>query len=151
MNSDQQAKFDRIVNFVRGLVPNQQQFPPKFLQQSPQPYSNRFYLSQNLPTIEKFVQDLLADPEFKLLQLGSWLETTDGEIISEAVELVIPPIYRSEYKFVVKGLKLAAEAQRKEGRRAAGRIALSVVVGGLVAFFVISMNQETIKNVAKTK
>jgi hypothetical protein len=87
-----------------------------------------------IPPLEQFRQELLEDTELQALKLGSWLGTTDGQIIAEAVSAVIPPVYGPAYELAVKGLTLAAEDQAKAGRETAGAIALgSILVGGAIA------------------
>jgi hypothetical protein len=91
-------------------------------------------IARQLPPLERFRRELLEDAEFQALNLGSWLGTTDGQIIADAVGTVIPPAYGPAYQLAVKGLTLAAEDEAKEGRKTAGKIALSaIVVGGLAA------------------
>jgi hypothetical protein len=85
-----------------------------------------------LPTAEQFAVALLQDAEFRSLQLGTWLGTTNGEIIEEAVGMVIAPVYIPEYKLAVDGLKLAAQIQRQEGTQAAGKFLLIVLGAGLI-------------------
>lgn len=87
---------------------------------------------QALPTIAQFAQELLDDAEFRSLRLGTWLSTADGEVLTEAVGLVISPIYAPEFELAVAGLKLAAELQHREGQGAAGRAALIIVGASLV-------------------
>jgi hypothetical protein len=79
---------------------------------------------QQLPPLDEFRQELLEDAEFRALQLGDWLRTTDGQVIAEAVSMVIPPAYGPAYELAVQGLTLAAEDQAQEGREAAGAVAL---------------------------
>jgi len=79
---------------------------------------------QQLPPLDQFREELLEDAEFRTLQLGDWLRTTDGQVIAEAVSMVIPPAYGAAYELAVKGLTLAAEDQTQEGRQAAGAVAL---------------------------
>ncbi len=88
---------------------------------------------RQVPTVEQFAKDLLADTEFRSLQLGTWLGTTDGEVIETAVGWVIPPFYRPEYDLAVDGLKLAARLQQQEGQQVAGRVALFTVGASLIA------------------
>jgi hypothetical protein len=91
-------------------------------------------VARQLPPLEQFRRELLEDAEFQALNLGSWLGTTDGQIIADAVSTVIPPVYGPAYQLAVKGLTLAAEDQAQEGRKTAGKIALGVIfVGGAVA------------------
>jgi hypothetical protein len=75
---------------------------------------------------------LLADAEFRSLQLGTWLGTTNGEVFSEAVSQVIPPFYKEEFDLMVDGLVLASHLQAQEGKQAAGRVALGTVITALV-------------------
>lgn len=81
------------------------------------------------PSAQEIASELLADSEFQALSLSSWLRSPDGELITEAVALVIPPIYRAEFDLAVEALQLAAAMQYEEGasQRAAGAFALAVV------------------------
>jgi len=91
-------------------------------------------MERQLPTLEQFRRELLEDAEFRALNLGNWLGTTDGQIIAEAVSTVIPPAYGPAYQLALKGLMLAARDQSNEGRKTAGAIAVgAIVVGGAVA------------------
>src|SRR6266852_4580374 len=42
------------------------------------------------PLPEELAHELLGLAEFRTLQLGTWLDTTDGQIIAKAVEAVVP-------------------------------------------------------------
>ena len=89
---------------------------------------------QPRPTHEQLAKELLAIPEYRALQLGTWLGTTDGKIITEAVELVAPPFYREDIELLVDALKLAAQIQAQEGQDKAGKLALGAAgVAALVA------------------
>lgn len=91
-------------------------------------------MQRQLPPLEQFRRELLEDSEFRALKLGSWLNTTDGKLIEEAVSMVIPPEYGPAYALAVRGLTLAAQDQAAEGRKTAGAIALgSLFVGGVIA------------------
>lgn len=68
------------------------------------------------PTAEALAKELLAIAEFRALQLGTWLGTTDGQIITEAVEMVAPPFYRQDIELLVEALKLAAAMQQSQGQ-----------------------------------
>ena len=85
---------------------------------------------------------LLGDAEFRALQLGTWLGTTDGEVISQAVAQIIPPFYRPEYDLMVKGLTLAASLQAQEGQQVAGKVALGVIGVGLFFAGLAYLNRE---------
>ena len=69
----------------------------------------------NRITTAELVQDLLANAEFRALQLGTWLNRPDAELITAAVEAVTPPPYREDIALITEALKLAARAQRREG------------------------------------
>jgi hypothetical protein len=87
-------------------------------------------MQRQLPPLEQFRRELLEDAEFRALKLGSWLGTTDGKLIAEAVSMVIPPAYTPAYELAVKGLTLAARDQAAEGRKTAGAVALGAVLAG---------------------
>ena len=68
--------------------------------------------------------------------MGTWLGTTDGEIITQAVEMVLPMFYAEGVVLLVEALKLAAAMQRQDARRkafAATALALVAVGVGLSA------------------
>ena len=94
-----------------------------------------------LPTVEQFAAALLQDAEFRSLQLGSWLGTTNGEIIEEAVGMVITPVYVPEYELAVDGLKLAVQIQQQEGKQAAGKYLLIILGAGLIAAGIASVGR----------
>lgn len=79
------------------------------------------------PTARQMADELLSDSEFEALRLASWVRSPNGELIAEAVSLVIPPAFRPEYELAVEALRLAAEIQYEQGRpkRLAGALALA--------------------------
>lgn len=90
------------------------------------------------PTLEALVNELLGVAEFRALQLGTWLNTADGQIIVQAVESVSPPFYRQDIELLAAALQYAAEHQQKAGRQKAGRFAIravgaAAVLGVLIA------------------
>ncbi|MGH9090014.1 MAG: hypothetical protein ACRDZR_01325 [Acidimicrobiales bacterium] len=87
------------------------------------------------PTTEQVANELLTMAEFRSLQLGTWLGTTDGQVIAQAVEAVTPPFYREDIELLVSALEHAAALQQKEGQEAAGRYALGAI--GVAAFLAI--------------
>jgi hypothetical protein len=82
-------------------------------------------------------RDLIDMSEFRALELGGWLGTTDGQVIAQAVEAVTPPFYRQDIELTVAALRRAAQIQHEEGQQVAGRVALaSLGVGiGLAGLF----------------
>lgn len=66
-------------------------------------------------TPAELAQDLLGNAEFRALQLGTWLNKPDAELITTAVEAITPPPYREDIELITEALKLAAHAQRGEG------------------------------------
>lgn len=99
------------------------------------------FATVQLPTIEQFAIALLQDAEFRSLQLGTWLCTTNGEVIEEAVGMVIDPFYAPEYELAVDGLKLAVQIQQQEGTQAAGMFLLIVLGAGLLAAGIASVSR----------
>jgi hypothetical protein len=90
------------------------------------------------PTPEQLAEALLQDAEFRSLQLGSWLNSTDGQVIAEAVAMVVPPLYRTDFELVVEGLQRAADLQRLAGKERAGQMALAVILAGALAFLTLA-------------
>jgi hypothetical protein len=99
------------------------------------------FVTVELPTVENFATALVQDAEFRSLQLGTWLGTTNGEIIEEAVGMVIAPVYAPEYELAVNGLKLAARIQQQEGTQAAGKFLLIVFGAGLITAGIASIGR----------
>jgi hypothetical protein len=122
MMTEQQRQIASYVSRNRVLSP--------YLRQGGQPPLPWLMAMQQLPPLEQFRRELLEDAEFRALKLGSWLGTTDGKLIAEAVSMVIPPAYGPAYELAVKGLTLAAQDQAAEGRRTAGVVALGAVLAG---------------------
>jgi len=92
------------------------------------------YSPPQRPTPEEIGRWFLQDAEFRALELGTWLGTTNGEVIAGAVENFLPPLYREDAKLLVDALKFAADLQQTEGREVAGKWALgSIGVFVLVA------------------
>ena len=94
--------------------------------------SLRNYLgNRQRPLATNLAKEFLAITDFRTLQLGTWLGTTDGEIITGAVELVVPMFYAEDVALIVEALKLAAAKQLQEGRQkaVAGAAATLLVLG----------------------
>lgn len=87
----------------------------------------RHYLMQPRPSAEQVAQELLQIAEFRALRLGTWLGTVDGQVITEAVEMVVPPFYRQDIELLVAALQLAAQLQQTEGHNKAGKLALGAI------------------------
>ncbi len=122
------AREEQIAAYVRGNPP----FP--LVAASP-PHYMRLpgYGPPQRPTAEEIGRWLLQDAEFRALELGTWLGTTDGEIIAGAVEGFLPPLYRQDVELLVDALRFAADLQQTEGREVAGAWALgSIVVAGFL-------------------
>lgn len=84
------------------------------------------------PTPEELGRELFDLAESQALQLGTWLATTDGEIVTRSVEAVIPPYLRPDIELLVEGLKWAARLQQQKGRQFAGSVAVAVLVGSVL-------------------
>lgn len=79
------------------------------------------------PTAEQLGNELLAIAEFRALQLGGWLGTTDGQVIAEAVEMVSPPLYAEDVDLLVQALIYASQLQQRESQTVAGKVALGAI------------------------
>lgn len=96
------------------------------------------------PTAEQLGSELLEIAEFRALRLGSWLGTTNGQVIAKAVEAVTPPFYRQDVELLVAALQHAAALQQKEGQEAAGRYALGAIgIAALVAIVIAAFGPRT--------
>lgn len=65
-----------------------------------------------LPAAQQIANDFVAHTEFQALQLGGLFNTATGQLIEQAVEMVIPRALAPEFDLIVAGLKLAADLQR---------------------------------------
>ena len=83
--------------------------------------------SQPRPTVEQLATEVLRIAEVRALRLGAWLTTPDGELITEAVEAMSPPLYRQDVELLVAALTLAAKMQQLEGRERAGKFAVGAI------------------------
>lgn len=89
-------------------------------------------------TPAELAQDLVANAEFRALQLGTWLNRPDAELITAAVEAITPPPYREDIELITEALKLAARTQRGDG---IGRALLtSGAAAGLTLLIAASKN-----------
>lgn len=84
---------------------------------------------------EQLGEALVDDVGFRALELGTWLNSPDGELIAAAVQRVLPPAYRLEYDLVVEALKFAASRQQQEGWRKAVGVGVFAGVGLLLWYW----------------
>lgn len=127
------AFLDDNIKFERVPVPNG-------LWGTTSPWAQNYYYPPffgSRPTEEQLAREWLGLAEFRALQLGTWLGTTDGRVIAEAVESVTPPFYRQDLELLVAALQQAAVLQQQEGQQAAGRFALRAI--GLAAVFAVAI------------
>jgi hypothetical protein len=66
-------------------------------------------------TVQELADDLFANAEFRALQLGTWLNRPDVELITAAVEAITPPPYNQDIELLIEAIKLAAQLQRRDG------------------------------------
>lgn len=88
------------------------------------------------PTPQELANELVNDTDFRALQLGTWLGTTQGRIITAAVEAVTPLFYEEDVILIVEALQIAAAQQKDQGRQRAagiGFVALVGIIGLIVA------------------
>jgi hypothetical protein len=101
------------------------------------------YGAPQSPTAEEIGKKLLDDAEFRALGLGSWLGTTDGEIIAGAVEQFLPPLYRQDAELLVEALKFAANLQQAKSREVAGAWALGSI--GAAIFLAVGIKSAKLR------
>ena len=82
------------------------------------------------PSADELARQLLEVAEFRALQLGTWLGTSDGQIFAEAIEMVLPPFYCADAELLIDALQIAAREERHRERR---NLALGVGVLALIA------------------
>lgn len=96
------------------------------------------------PSVDELAHELLGIGEFRALQLGSWLSTTDGQVIAQAVEMVTPPFYSEDVELLVAALQRAAQLQQVEGQQAAGRNALVAIgASALIALVIFAIGESS--------
>lgn len=97
-------------------------------------WPSHYQFDSALPTADVLAIRFLSDAKFRALQLGTWLGSTDGVLLTEAVSLALPGLYDPEFSLLVDGLKLAADSQASEGSKRAGLAGIAV----LAALFLIA-------------
>jgi hypothetical protein len=86
-----------------------------------------------LPTVEQIAADLVKDAGFRALQLGRFFKTPTGQVVTEAVELVIPRALSPEFALIVDALALGAAIQQEGVRSTAVLLTLGgILVGGVM-------------------
>jgi hypothetical protein len=73
--------------------------------------------------IEALASELYEDAGFKALRLATFLNSPDGQLIAEAVGLVLP--LGPDYDLWVAAMQRAAQMQYVEGSKPAARFALA--------------------------
>lgn len=86
------------------------------------------------PSVEEIAEEWIASAEFQALRLGRWLGTTDGKVITAAVEMISPPLIKSDIELLVRALAYAAELQREGQLRRARQVALGTLVAAVMLF-----------------
>jgi hypothetical protein len=76
---------------------------------------------------------LLADPGFRELKLGTWLSTPADELITGAVTAMTQPLRRPDADLLTAAMRIASQNQQAEARE---KIAAGLAVAGLVALAV---------------
>jgi hypothetical protein len=129
MATTRQERAERIAEHVRLN-------PPFHLLAAPPPGYPQLpgYERPQRPTAEEIARWYLKKAEFRALKLGTWLGTEEGEVITWAIEQCLPLGYREDAELLVDALELAAAAQQKEDRKAAGILVVgAIALVGLLA------------------
>lgn len=136
------TKQEQIAAFIDRHITLPRMAAPYGPYQSPSAYSYE-YFSHQRPTPEQVGHEIFQLAEFRALQLGGWLGTTDGQVLAAAVEMASPPLYRQDVELLVQGLTYAAQLQQREGQDTAGRLAFGVLVAAALIALVISASGPT--------
>jgi hypothetical protein len=91
------------------------------------------------PTTEVLAAELLDNSEFLALRLGTVLGTTQGEIVAQGVEMVLPPFIREDVELLVDALQIAAKMQNQ---KIAGRLALGAIIATVVVILLANSNPD---------
>jgi hypothetical protein len=75
--------------------------------------------------VEQLTAELVQDAEFAALGLADFLNSPNGDLIAKGVGMAIPSAYSLEYSIWVQAMQRAAEVQYQQGRKVAGRRALT--------------------------
>jgi hypothetical protein len=93
---------------------------------------NFYWRQAEVPNLQALAEELLSDADFRAIQLGTWLNTPNGELISGVVLQLLPYPYSGEAKLLIEALELAAKMQRTNGNRRV-RILAGAAVLALIA------------------
>jgi hypothetical protein len=75
------------------------------------------------PSALQLAAQLYRESEFLALELGDFLGTDRGKLITEALEMVSPPLYRADERLIVAALTEGAHLQA-QGKRVGGGLTL---------------------------
>jgi hypothetical protein len=79
------------------------------------------------------VADLpLTESDLLAVDLATWLNGPDGQLITAVVEWVLPGPQHAQVQLLVSAVTLVAEARQRQQRAVASRVAVGVLVGALL-------------------
>jgi hypothetical protein len=81
-------------------------------------------------TAEQIANALLADPGFRALRLGTWLNMPSRELITDVVAALASPLLQQDAELLIEALRLAAQRQQEEARQ---KIAFGLLGGAALA------------------
>lgn len=122
------ATQEEITTFLAGYIEGW----PRVYYSTAYSLASRFRppLMADMHTAQEIAAHLFADAEFRSLQLGTWLNTPNGQLITAAVEAITPPPYREDIQLLVEAVTLAAKMQQDTGRQRAVAAGLVLAFGG---------------------
>jgi len=124
------APQENITEFIDGYIahwPRVQGWPGQYYGLSWDPPA-----MAHATTPQELAENLAADAEFRTLQLGTWLNRPDVELITAAVEAITPPPYRQDIELLIQGIQLAAQLQRRDGWKSVAFATVSTALVGLL-------------------
>lgn len=101
-----------------------------------------YQIDSALPTADVLAIRFLSDAKFRALQLGTWLGSTDGVLLTETISLALPGLYDPEFSLLVDGLKLAADTQASQDSKRAGIVGIAgIAVLAVLLLIAVSTNK----------
>lgn len=91
------------------------------------------FAAASAPTTATLTRAFAQDAAYRAIELGTWFNTTDGELIEAAVVRALPYPENAEAKIVIEALKAAADLQHKQRGAAIGAgFVVAALVFGMV-------------------
>jgi hypothetical protein len=128
--TENQLKQQQLINYLTKAVRGQGAVDLSWAM--PRASIGPYCMGASRPQAEVVANELLADAEFRAIQLGTWMNTPDGQLIGSVVSSLVPGVYRSEIRLLIRALQLAAALQRNAGKQRAEQVLVVAAVAALL-------------------